>query len=748
MRVLSAVDVLEVSPGEVGEIPLEVINTGEVIEGVTARVLGLPTEHAWTRPAVLPLFPDATGHLVVRLDLPGTFPAGTHPVTVEINGRTGSVHPAHHDVDVVVEHRPRLVLAASPSVVRARRRATFEVQVRNEGNVPLDVSLRAQDSDRSLQAAISPSTVSVPPGGSARCAVMVRGPRQLFGSDRDRPLRVQATAGEQVETAALTLRQRSTLSRGLLTALVLLAIVAAWALVFLFGIRTVLGTDPLTRTAPPSFFAATAIDGGADGTGADGTVTPVGANGQPAGAVDRDGALGAGVGGVLSGTVTGASDGQGVGRITVDALRQGRDGLVLVGSAATQEDGTYAVAGLFPGSYFLRFTADGYDPLWFPGVPGQGGAELVRASTQTVTEGLDVAITGHPATIHGTVDAGDVTTPVTTTVVASATWAPDDAPLAFTTQAAEDGSYTFTDLPAPGTYELVFTAEGYEPVTTTERVAGGQERYATEVLLGAGTGQISGVVTDGRRPLGGVEVSTTLDGEDVVVGTPTIGKVGRFVIPGLTTPGTYVVTFGKDGFSPRTVVVDLTAGEVRTDLEVVLAGGAGTVTGTVTGPDGAGLGGVSVVVGGGPTAVSGTTLTSGQVGSYTLVGLDPGRYTLTFTLAGHAAQSVAVDLSSGTSPPVDVTLQPSVGSITGRVLSGGAGVAGIAVHATQNGQRVWTATSTSTAGSPAGYYVISGLPPGTYTVSVPQAGRTVATAVVRVTAGSAAAQDLVVPAVS
>src|SRR5690606_35062167 len=175
-------------------------------------------------------------------------------------------------------------------------------------------------------------------------------------------------------------------------------------------------------------------------------------------------------------------------------------------------------------------------------------------------------------------DAGDVTTPVVTTVVASATWAPDDAPLTFTTEAAEDGSYTFVDLPAPGTYELTFTAEGYEPVTITEHVVGGQERYATKVLLGAGTGQISGLVTDGNRPLGGVEVSTTLGGDDVVVGTPTIGQVGRFVIPGLATPGTYVVTFTKEGFSPRTVVVDLTAGEVRTDLEVVLAGGAGTVT--------------------------------------------------------------------------------------------------------------------------------------------------------------------------
>src|SRR5690606_30780778 len=215
--------------------------------------------HATARPSVLPLFPDATGRLVVQLDLPTTFPAGTHPVTVEVSGRAAGSEAAHHDVDVVVGSRPELVLAAAPTVVRARRRGAFEVQVRNQGNVPLDVALRASDSDRSLQAAISPSTVSVAPGGSARCAVLVRGPRQLFGGDRDRPLRVEATALEEHQVVSLTLRQRSLISKGMLTVLVLLAIVAAWALIFLFGIRSVLGDDPMTRTAPASFFAATPV---------------------------------------------------------------------------------------------------------------------------------------------------------------------------------------------------------------------------------------------------------------------------------------------------------------------------------------------------------------------------------------------------------------------------------------------------------------------------------------------------------
>ncbi|HEX7806857.1 MAG TPA: carboxypeptidase regulatory-like domain-containing protein [Cellulomonas sp.] len=742
MRVVNGIDVLEVAPGSSGEILLDVVNTGTVIDGVSAQVLGLPVEHTTSRPSVLALFPDATGQLVVRLDLPTSFPAGTHPITVQLTGQGGAAESVHHDVDVVVGTRPQLSLGAAPTTIRSRGRATFEVQVRNRGNVPLDIALRATESDRSLQVTLTPSTLSLAPGASAPCSVRVQGPRQLLGGDRERTLQVEATALDQVEVVPLVLRQRSRLSAGVLTVLVLVAILAAWASIFLLGVGAILGADPYTKVAPASFFAATTVAGSAATPGAG--AADGGAAAAPAGSVPRDGVLPAGVGGTLAGTVTATSDAQGVGRITVEAWRISRDGLVLVGSAATQQDGSFAIAGLFPGPYLVSMRADGYATVWYPSAADSAGAKQVTAVAQSVTDGVDVTVTGNPAVINGKVDIGDVTKPVVTTVVARATWARDDATLTRTVTAAADGTYTLPAMVAPGSYELSFTAPGYQPTTLTETVTGGQTRFAPSVTLRSGTGQIAGTVTDGSHPLGGVVVTTAAGSTPIVVGTPTLGAVGTFVIPGLPTPGTYVVTFTATGFTPATVVVDLTAGESKSGLAVTMVGGAGTVSGRIVAPDGTGLGRATVTATGGPSAVTGTSLTTGTVGGFTLAGLKPGLYTLTVTLAGYAPQSVAVDLSTGVASPVSVTMRPSWGTVQGVVQTGGVGTAGVEVQAT-DGQHSWTTTSTAAAGTPAGYYSFGQLPPGSYAVTLSEAGKIVTTAVVTIVAGSTVNQDLTLP---
>lgn len=737
MRILTTVDRLTAAPGQAVTLRLEVVNTETVIEGIGATVYGVPAEMVRTEPASLALFPDAQGELAVEFTVPPTFPAGRHPVTVAVQGRAPGARAVHHDVELVVDARPRLLLQASPSVVRARRRGTFSVESVNRGNVPLDVSLRARDADRSLTTTVTPSATTVAPGESVTSTVVATGPRQLFGSDRDRPLRIDAVAGEQSESISLMLRQRPLISRGLLTVLVLLAIVCVWAAIFLIGIRGVLGSDPVTKVAPASFFAATAEAGG--GAGADGAA--------PAGALSKDGLVESGVGGTVTGTVTAVNDGRGVGRITVEALRQSRQGLVVVGSAATQADGTYTVAGLFPGQYYLRASADGYDEVWYPASPDRSGSTVVRARAQQVSDGQDILVTGQPATLSGTVAVGDVRAPVVTTVVARPTWPGAPEGVEHTTETAADGTYSFVDLPAPGSYELSFTAEGYQPVTTLESLAGGQSRFASDVTLGSTSGQISGLVTDGQSPLGGVEVSTTLDGAPVVVGTPTLGAVGTFVIPGLATPGTYVVTFTREGFGESTVVVDLSAGESRTDLEVVLGDGVGTLTGRLVDAEGRGLGGATITVGGTETPVTATTLTSGEVGSFTLTGLAvPGSYTVTFTLAGYGDQSIPVELSAGAAQePVLVRMTAALGGISGRVTSAGAPLDGAEVVVT-DGVKTWTTVAESGGEAP-GAYSFSGLTPGTYTVTVSSAGTVAATGLAQVTAGSTTTRDLDVPGV-
>ncbi|WP_420114785.1 carboxypeptidase regulatory-like domain-containing protein [Pseudactinotalea sp.] len=734
MRVASTVEHAEIAPGGSGTIPLDVVNTSGVIDALSVRVLGFPaTASVRSQPEQLTLFPQAEGALEVHIGLPDSFPAGTYHVTIVVEGRAAGATDAYHDVEVMVPPHPAVTVTANPSVVRARGRALFTVTAVNEGNTPLDLALRAVDADRNLRTELTPSTLSIPIGRSAVTTVTARGPRQLLGSDRDRPLRIVAEADGASAEVALTLKQRSTFGRGVITALILLAILAAWALAVTIGMRAIFGSDPSTKVAPASFFAATEVPGQSAGA-------------APAGALARDALLPAGVGGTITGTVQGTEDPAGVGRLTVEALRTSPDGLVLVASAATQADGSYSLAGLFPGEYLLRVAADGYDTIWYPSAVASSGATPVQASAQQVTDGIDLQVTGALASITGLVQTGAVED-VEVTVAAAPTWLPAEeaADAAQQVTAAADGTYEFVDLVAPGSYDLTFEAEGYQPTTITEHVLGGQQRLALDVTLGAGLGQITGMVTNGFEPLGGVQISTTVDGEEVVVGSPTQGRVGSFVLPSLPTPGTYVLTASMDGYGSQTVVVDLAAGESKTDVFIMMTGGVGTISGHVVDTTGNGVGGVTVVAGGTSVGVSATSLTAGDVGAFTLTGVQgSATVTLTFTKEGYAPASIPVTLTDGPPGDVSVTLAPMNGAVQGRVTDGGQGVVGARVEAT-DGSTVHSTVSTATGAAGSGSYLIPELPPGTYAVTVVSDGRVISTAMVTVLQGTTVRANLPFP---
>lgn len=791
MRVASETSVLDVQPGDTTELVVEIVNTSEVIDGVSTRVIGLPEPSVTSSPAMLPLFPQTSGHVTLSLAVPPTHPAGQHSLTIEVTSHGAGVAPQFLDLDLVVAPRPAMTMATRPRMIRAYRQARFVLEITNSGNLPLDVTLQAVDVDRSCVASFAPDQLRIAAGSVVPVLLTVSGPRMVFGADLDRTITVQAlartvdaarpraepdaapeAAPEEQLTQQITvrLRQRPRITRGLLTALILAGIIALWAAVFLLGLNKVFSGDPMTKAVPASFFAAGNGTGGS-GAGGDGSGSgnfagvQTGDGAAPAGALPKDGQVPAGIGGGISGQVIAASDHQPVGRILVEALRDSPDGLQVVSSAATQSDGTYALAGLFPTDYFLRFSAAGYRAVWYPAGPFQLGAKTVAATAQSVSDGIDVTITGNPASISGTVDPGDTLTPVHTTVVArSLEGSGGTTPVATTTTSA-GGTYTLPKLPAPGKYELTFTATGYEPTTIVDSVAGGQKRLEPTVQLAVGVGEISGTVTDGTAPLGGAAISTTVGGKALALTTPTTGTVGAFLLGNLPTPATYVITFSRPGYGTQTQVIDLGAGQNRNGLKVALAAGTGSVSGRLVGSDGKGLGGATVTVGGatagsapsaspgaGPSPSPGTaapvptttTLTSGAVGTFAINGLAaPGSYTLTFTLAGYAPATVPVTLTaSGPPSTVSVTLSTQLGRISGQVTSADGAYVGATVTAT-DGTRSWKATSTSSgAGLPAGGYIIDQLQPGTYAVTVTAPAMTQQTALVTVTAGETTTRNL------
>jgi hypothetical protein len=220
--------------------------------------------------------------------------------------------------------------------------------------------------------------------------------------------------------------------------------------------------------------------------------------------------------------------------------------------------------------------------------------------------------------------------------------------------------------------------------------------------------------------------------------------VGFYVLGNLPTPGTYVVTVAKSGSGSATTIVDLAAGQSRTGLTMTLASGTGSITGRVVDDKGRGLGGATVTVGGATTGSASmpraTTLTAGSPGSFSISGLHaPGSYTLTATLTGYASASVPVALgANGSGVDVTIPLRTRLGGIAGVVRGpGGRAFAGATVTATDGRQ-----SRTTTSNSAGGGYMFSGLDPGSYSVTVTAPGLRQQTALVTVTAGHTARQNL------
>ena len=798
MRVTAGSTLVDLPPGSSADVDVDVVNTGPVIDGITARVIGLPEQQVTTHPPVLALFPASAGRLTLSLQLPSAYPAGRHPLTVEVFSRQDGIAPEYLDLDLVVPTRPDFRMDVRPEVVRAHRTGRFVLTVTNSGNVRLTVSMAVTDPEKAVTAKVLPERVVLDAGRSSDVLLEARGPRMIFGSEVDRPVTVTVTAVPGDEAAAQAdalaqratrqgpvpsgvvatvpsvidptpagptgvdpaappaepelptqtlvpiLRQRPWITRGMLTALILLAIIAVWAAIFLFGLRQVFASDPTTKTAPASFFVAdialqASATGAAQGQAADPNA--------PAGALPKDGSMPSGLGGTIAGTVTAVSDGGPVGRILVEAIRQRADGSIeTASSAATQSDGSFQVAGLFPGGYLLKFSADGFDPIFYPGTPDQASATAVTAASAQVTSGINVQITGQPASITGTVDPGETLQPVTTTVTARPIAGPKAGQDIATGTTDGNNSYTLSNLPAPAEYQLSFGAPGYQPTVISTRVDGGAQRLQPAVLLTAGPGQIGGQVTADGAPVGGITVSTTVGGTTVSSGTPTTGEVGRFVLGNLPTPATYVLTVSGPGYGSTTVVVDLGPGQIRTDLAVTLSSGTGQLTGRLVDAAGNGVGGAKITVGGMTDPPTSSTLTEGTVGGFTVSGLPAGgTLTLTFTKAGFADTTVPVQLGAG-STPMTVTMSDSLGRLSGTVRDpSGAPIAGATVTAT-DGKRTWPVTSSSASGGvPAGSYVIAQLPAGSYTLTAQGPLTLARTTLLNVTAGGQATADFVLP---
>ncbi|MBF4999241.1 DHA2 family efflux MFS transporter permease subunit [Nocardia sp. BSTN01] len=196
------------------------------------------------------------------------------------------------------------------------------------------------------------------------------------------------------------------------------------------------------------------------------------------------------------------------------------------------------------------------------------------------------------------------------------------------------GGYRLS-VPDAGNYVLIVSAEGYQPAAVN--VAIGSEPQTVDLTL-LGSGELSGIVTEGPgRPLAGVTVTLT-DRRGEVVGAAVTGADGAYACHGIVA-GTYtlVAVAGHRRPDATTLTVPET-GMLRYDIELaptaVLSGRVRSERGPVAHAH------VTVLDSGG--AVVAAALTDGD-GRYRIDDLPAGDYTVVGRGYPPASALVAVD---------------------------------------------------------------------------------------------------------
>ncbi len=660
------------------EIIVQVQNDEQIIKEVHARPGFIPSEAYVSRPLVISLFPAETADIQLEITLPRETPAGLYQLPIEVSDENGPIGTLTADIQVAPFDE--LSISVSPRVTAAGSKTSFVVTTTNRGNRPTGVSLTAADADRALKFTVEPRRAQLEGGQAVAFSVNAKGKRPFVGNAVPRAIQIDIATRSSTTSETVTFTQKPRLSRGLLTALLLLSIIVIWALVFSAGFRSALAGQEPKKAVNSAWIT--------------------GAKPDPSVSI-----------GSISTKIVAASDGRPLARMIVSAELVDKSRPAT--AASSDEDGVVTLSGLTTGIYKLTASGDGYID--------QTVSQTVRVvpSAEPIVLSQDIEMVGNPASIKGLTSGGDPAPVSTVEARLMVNEVPSSAVITATSDAT--GLFAIENMPSPGRYRLTFTAVGFEPIQLFQEVAAGETVTMPTVRLQAGPGSVTGIVVDQNGiPLGGAAITATAGSDVIATVTPTSGvEVGKFVLSELRTPATYLVQISLEGYGTQTQTIKVGPGEsVVLATSIVMSKGTGVVRGAVTDESGDALGGVSVTASNG--AIVGQTISVDSGGFYSLSGLvAPGNYILTFSKEGYIPEVVGVALSSSLGASTsNVVLQRSSNAITGTIVNSvGTAISGATIVATSG------LTSLSTLSTdPNGDFRLEGLTNGWWTVTISATG--------------------------
>jgi Carboxypeptidase regulatory-like domain/PEGA domain len=777
------VEPVEVTPGILVDVPVQVTNRADGPCTFTLEVVGIEPDWVELSAPLGPLAPGATGEATLRIQLPIGHPASrlVAAVTARSTARffdqaapDRELRDARADLVLVVGDGSLIGAVLEPPEIRGAHRAHLDVVLHNRSKAPQRVDLRATVVDPGVTVEFRDRSHVLAPGEEVRVRTRLHGPRPFIGAARRRPfgVRVQGRGTPVVLEGSFT--QRPVLSGWLTKTVAIVAVVALWVTVAAVGItaldnhlhksataKSVAGAPPApvpsipgsggTATTKPGSSPTTAgKSAGKSGDGSTATTTakaPGAKTGSGAAGSSGSGAAagGSGSGGSASSGSGGSSSGGSSGAGSSGAASNGGASSGAASSGGGSKGASGAGAATPPKGARVSGKLTGTQP---------GGVTVSISPTSLVDENTQGAamttssVSGSGATEEAKISSSAANTPIGK-VYGEAASASFDTRLTAattpqqTTTTAPDGSWAFAGLRAPGDYLVTFSRDGYQTakyiVTTTTDTS----PVSLAASLSPGTGSISGLVNGSSGPLGDADITITDGRITAATKTPTVGATGTWEVSGLSTPDTYLVTAKAPGYAAQTTLVTLAAGGKKKDVALTLSAGEGTITGTVTtAANGSGVGGIKVTASSGKTSLSATTTTVSPIGSYSLPNLAiPGTYTLTVSGPGWVTQTQQVHLTGN--PVVNAVLTPTAGDVNGVASSSqGGGLAGAGAILADDKNTFKTLTESA---APVGGFDFGQIPAGQYVLTIEDFGYTTTSAQVTVTDGNTQTVNLTLP---
>jgi hypothetical protein len=209
-----------------------------------------------------------------------------------------------------------------------------------------------------------------------------------------------------------------------------------------------------------------------------------------------------------------------------------------------------------------------------------------------------------------------------------------------------NGNYTLTGVPV-GTVQLVASASGFQSVTQSVTVSGGNTSTANFTLAAAPAGgTVTGTITNASS--GAIIAAATVSWSG---GSTTSNTSGVYTLTNVT-PGTQNITAVKTGYLSRTLATTVTGGSTST-LNIPIAT-AGKISVKVVTSAGAAVSGATVTIKGGVIATTVSGL-SGSTGLFTTNWIPVGTYTVTVAKSGFATQTKTTTVSSGVTTSLTFT---------------------------------------------------------------------------------------------